>query len=307
MIPGIIRCCLYAPSCLSLASWSILAACEYSGTDLNSSQCFSPATGGVWKGTLIFGGAQLLVSQVRNLEEAWWVSVLGTLGSLIYSFIALILGMVHAGNGLGSVGGNDGSSSADKAFQVLNALGSIAFAYNFSLILPEIQRFVFDLPYLLFVPLPNVVCLTWTHAPPCPCSTLRQPPSAVRTMSKVSGISITGSYIFYILIAIGGYAALGSNVQPIILDSYVVSTFVAGVVVAGDESISLDVPTLSPSHSFNYRVQILWTKLGNSSGTDCHSHPHAQCVSSLRAGSFQHRRVARQVLVAQQGSQASNA
>lgn len=165
-------------------------ACEYSGTDVDSSQCFSPSTGGVWKSTLIFGAAQLLVSQVRNLEEAWLVSVFGTLGSLIYSFIALILGMSNASRGLGSVGGNDGSSMADKAFEVLNALGSIAFAYNFSLILPEIQ------------------------------STLKQPPSAVRTMNRVSGISITGSYVFYILIACGGYAALGSTTQPIILDSF---------------------------------------------------------------------------------------
>ena len=165
-------------------------ACEYSGTDVDSSQCFSPSTGGVWKSTLIFGAAQLLISQVRNLEEAWLVSVFGTLGSLIYSFIALILGMSNASRGLGSVGGNDGSSMADKAFEVLNALGSIAFAYNFSLILPEIQ------------------------------STLKQPPSAVRTMNRVSGISITGSYVFYILIACGGYAALGSTTQPIILDSF---------------------------------------------------------------------------------------
>lgn len=165
-------------------------ACEYSGTDVDSSQCFSPSTGGVWKSTLIFGAAQLLISQVRNLEEAWLVSVFGTIGSLIYSFIALILGMSNASRGLGSVGGNDGSSMADKAFEVLNALGSIAFAYNFSLILPEIQ------------------------------STLKQPPSAVRTMNRVSGISITGSYVFYILIACGGYAALGSTTQPIILDSF---------------------------------------------------------------------------------------
>ena len=53
-------------------------ACEYSGKDLTSSQCFYPSTGGVWKAILIFGGAQLLLSQVRNLEEAWWVSILGT-------------------------------------------------------------------------------------------------------------------------------------------------------------------------------------------------------------------------------------
>ena len=109
---------------------------------------------------------------------------------MIYSFIALILGMAHASNGRGSVGGNPGTSAADKTFEILNALGSIAFAYNFALILPEIQ------------------------------STLKQPPSAVRTMTRVSVIAITASYVFYIWVGVAGYAALGSNVTPIILNSF---------------------------------------------------------------------------------------
>jgi hypothetical protein len=31
---------------------------------------------------------------------------------------------------VGSVGGNPGSSTADKVFNVLNSLGAIAFAFN---------------------------------------------------------------------------------------------------------------------------------------------------------------------------------
>ncbi|KAI8112681.1 hypothetical protein M9434_004002 [Picochlorum sp. BPE23] len=164
-------------------------ACEIEGKDLSSSSCFSPSTGGIWKMTLVFGGAELFLSQVRNLEEAWWVSVIGAAGSLIYAFIAMILSLVHAGNREGSVGGRP-STSANKAFNILNALGAIGFAYNLSLLLPEIQ------------------------------DTLKQPPSAIRTMKKVCAIAITGSFFFYFVIAIAGYSALGDQVTEIVLDSF---------------------------------------------------------------------------------------
>eukprot|EP00889_Picochlorum_renovo_P000360 jgi/Picre1/27390/NNA_000357.t1 len=140
-------------------------ACEIEGKDLSSSSCFSPSTGGIWKMTLVFGGAELILSQVRNLEEAWWVSVIGAAGSLIYAFIAMILSLVHAGNREGSVGGR-------------------------SLLLPEIQ------------------------------DTLKQPPSAIRTMKKVCAIAITGSFFFYFIIAVAGYSALGDEVTEIVLDSF---------------------------------------------------------------------------------------
>ena len=155
--------------------------CSYAGEDLASPQCFSSATGGVWKMTLIFGAVELALSQVRNLEEAWWVSAIGTAGSLIYSLVALIISLAHAGNKLGTVGGRPGSSAADKTFNILNSLGSIAFAYNFSLILLEIQ------------------------------DTMKQPPSAVGQMKKACNIAVTGSFFFYIIVAIAGYLAVGNS------------------------------------------------------------------------------------------------
>ena len=164
-------------------------ACEIEGKDLSSSSCFNPSSGGIWKMTLVFGGVELLLSQVRNLEEAWWVSVIGTLGSLIYAFVAMILSLVHAGNREGSVGGRQ-STPANKAFNIMNALGAIGFAYNFSLILPEIQ------------------------------DTLKQPPSAIRTMKKVCAVAITGSFFFYFIVAVAGYAALGDQVEAIVLESF---------------------------------------------------------------------------------------
>ena len=161
---------------------------QYQGVD-PSDQTFSPANGGVWKMTLIFGAAEVVLSQVPSLEEAWWVSVIGTIGSLIYALIALILGLANASNNEGTVGGQS-STPANKAFNILNSLGAIGFAFNFSLILPEIQ------------------------------DTLKQPPSAVGTMKKVCGFAVTGCFVFYFMISVAGYAALGNSVQPIILDSF---------------------------------------------------------------------------------------
>jgi hypothetical protein len=37
-----------------------------------------------------------LTAQVPSLEEIWWVSALGTVSSLCYVFIALILGLIYS-------------------------------------------------------------------------------------------------------------------------------------------------------------------------------------------------------------------
>jgi len=68
-------------------------ACSLSDVDQASAQCFSADTGGLWKLTLMFGAAELLLSQVRNLEEAWWMSGVGAACSLIYAVVALCLGL----------------------------------------------------------------------------------------------------------------------------------------------------------------------------------------------------------------------
>jgi amino acid permease len=166
----------------------------------NPEDCtLSKSSGGIWIMTLSFGAVELILSQVKNLEDAWWVSTIGTVGSLVYALIALILGLISASNGLGNVDGipvgytiYDGTevSTADKVFGILNALGAIGFAFNFSLILLEIQ------------------------------DTLRQPPKASRTMKKSCTLAITTSFVFYVTVACAGYAAKGNDVAPMILDSF---------------------------------------------------------------------------------------
>ncbi len=58
------------------------------------------------------------------------MSALGTASSLLYVFIALILGLIYSGNRLGTVGGRAGSSTSEKIFGIFSSLGNIAFAFG---------------------------------------------------------------------------------------------------------------------------------------------------------------------------------
>ncbi|KAL6785098.1 hypothetical protein ACKKBG_A02425 [Auxenochlorella protothecoides x Auxenochlorella symbiontica] len=155
-------------------------ACGWQG--IESADCFNTS----WALTVIFGAVQVVSSLVPNLESAWWVSAIGTLTSIFYASVALVLGMIHASNGLGTIGGIP-SNPVNKAFEILNALGAIGFAYSFSSILVEIQ------------------------------DTLAQPPKAAKTMGKATTFAVTASFAFYFLVAIGGYSSLGNDVPSYIL------------------------------------------------------------------------------------------
>lgn len=180
-------------------------ACEYEGKDPKTSpECLSYETGGVWKMSLVFGGVEMLFSQIRNLEEAWWSSLVGSVSGVVYVLILLIIGFANVSNGEGTVEGittdvqclDDATgavtsiSTTDKIFGVLNGLGTIAFCFNFSLILLEVQ------------------------------DTLKQPPSAVQQMKKTCLFAIGGSFFCYFMVAVTGYAAQGDCVDSIVLNSY---------------------------------------------------------------------------------------
>lgn len=63
-------------------------------------------------------------------QETWWVSAIGALCSLTYCGIALIMGCIYAGNRLGSVSGNPGSSPADKAFSARMGGGGVCTVHS---------------------------------------------------------------------------------------------------------------------------------------------------------------------------------
>ncbi|KFM25230.1 Amino acid permease 2 [Auxenochlorella protothecoides] len=82
------------------------------------------------------------------------------------------------------------ANAVNKVFGVMNALGAIAFAYSFSIILLEIQ------------------------------DTLRQPPKASKTMKPAAMAGISAAFAFYFTVAVVNYSAFGNNVSGFILDAY---------------------------------------------------------------------------------------
>lgn len=131
---------------------------------------------------LIFGFLQILMSQIPNMHDIKWVSVIAATMSITYSFIVLGLGITHViGNGMikGSIEGINTTYTMEKVWLVAQGLGDIAFAYPYSLILIEIQ------------------------------DTLKSPPSESETMKKASTLSIAITTLFYLLCGGFGYAAFG--------------------------------------------------------------------------------------------------
>ena len=92
---------------------------------------------------LVFSVVQVVLSQFPSLEHITWMSVVAAVMSFAYSFIGLGLSVgqwVSHGGGLGGrIQGAVALSSTKKLWNVLLALGNIAFAYTFAEVLIEIQ------------------------------------------------------------------------------------------------------------------------------------------------------------------------
>ncbi|XP_039170400.1 probable amino acid permease 7 [Eucalyptus grandis] len=135
---------------------------------------------------VIFGVTQIMMSQIRDFHNIVWLSVLAAMMSFCYSFIGFGLGVAKvAENGkiLGSIGGVPAANPAKKTWLAFQAMGDIAFAYPYSLVLLEIQ------------------------------DTLKSPPAENKTMKKASVIAIIITTFFYLCCGCFGYAAFG-DVTP---------------------------------------------------------------------------------------------
>nr|CAD1842108.1 unnamed protein product [Ananas comosus var. bracteatus] len=129
---------------------------------------------------VVFGLFQLVLSQLPSLENITWLSVVAVATSFGYSFISLGLcagKWASHGDFRGTLAGTDNGSPGDKAFNVLLALGNIAFAYTFADILIEIQ------------------------------DTIKSPPPENKTMKKATFYGLVLTTIFYLLLGCIGYAA----------------------------------------------------------------------------------------------------
>lgn len=112
-----------------------------------------------WQATLLFAAVQLMMSQLPNLESAWWASAIGAAMSIGYATLATALGASQATNRLGTLMGRE-APPMQKTFGVFNAMGSILFAYNCAIVVTEIE------------------------------DTLREPPKAAVSMKKTLNVGL---------------------------------------------------------------------------------------------------------------------
>ncbi|KAL5070254.1 hypothetical protein RYX36_021141 [Vicia faba] len=136
----------------------------------------------------IFGIFQIFLSQIPDFHELSWLSIVAAVMSFGYASIGIGLSMAkiaekghHWETSLtGLVVGVDITSSK-KVWNTFQALGNIAFAYAFSIVIVEIQ------------------------------DTLKSSPPEHKTMRKASLIGISITTFFYALCGILGYAAFGND------------------------------------------------------------------------------------------------
>ncbi|XP_042520765.1 probable amino acid permease 7 isoform X2 [Macadamia integrifolia] len=91
---------------------------------------------------LLFGAIQIACSQIPDFHNMELLSILAAVMSFSYSSIGFGLGFAKViGNGMvkGSISGVHTSTTPQKVWKVTQALGDIAFAYPYSIILIEIQ------------------------------------------------------------------------------------------------------------------------------------------------------------------------
>ncbi|WOK94130.1 putative amino acid permease 7 [Canna indica] len=153
----------------------------------------APCSHGVNFYMLLFGIVQILFSQIPDFHEMAWLSILAAIMSFTYSSIGFGLGLAKViGDGTikGGIGGIPMASTAKKVWRVSQALGDIAFAYPYSIILLEIQ------------------------------DTLKSPPPENQTMKRGSMISIFITTFFYLCCGCFGYAAFGNDTPGNLLTGF---------------------------------------------------------------------------------------
>ncbi|XP_047151809.1 probable amino acid permease 7 isoform X1 [Vigna umbellata] len=142
---------------------------------------------------MMFGIVQIVMSFIPDLHNMVWVSVCAAVMSFTYSFIGLGLGLakvIENGRLMGSITGIPATNTANKLWLVFQALGDIAFAYPYALILLEIQ------------------------------DTLKSTPPENQTMKKASMVAIIVTTFFYLSCGCLGYGAFGNDTPGNILTGF---------------------------------------------------------------------------------------
>lgn len=150
---------------------------------------------------ITFAIAEVILSQIPDFDQVWWLSIVAAIMSFTYSAVGLGLGIAKvAENGkfqgslmgisIGAVTQAGTVTGTQKIWRSLQALGAMAFSYSFSIILIEIQ------------------------------DTLKSPPSEHKTMKKATLVSIIVTTVFYLLCGGMGYAAFGDHVPGNLLTGF---------------------------------------------------------------------------------------
>ncbi|DBA94087.1 TPA: Amino acid permease [Trebouxia sp. C0004] len=137
---------------------------------------------------LMFGAFQIILSQIPHLDDFWLMSVVVALVSFAYTSIGLGLSIgktSESGHSFGSLGGRQ-EAPVNKVWAILTGLGSFAFAYEFSIVLLEIQ------------------------------DTLKPTPSGCRPtegkqMKQATNFAILVTTAFYLSLGCLGYSAFGDQ------------------------------------------------------------------------------------------------
>nr|XP_043617513.1 amino acid permease 6-like [Erigeron canadensis] len=131
---------------------------------------------------MMFAVIQIILSQIPNFHELSWLSILAAAMSFAYSLIgfglsiAKVVGGVHVRTNIGI-----DLSGQEKVWKIFQAIGDIAFAYNYSPVIIEIQ------------------------------DTLKSYPPENKVMKKASLAGVSTTTIFYVLCGCIGYAAFGND------------------------------------------------------------------------------------------------
>ncbi|KAF3638566.1 putative amino acid permease 7 [Capsicum annuum] len=136
---------------------------------------------------------EIATSQIPDFHNMAWLSVVAALMSFCYSFIGLGLGfskVIDNKSIKGSIVGIPTKSASQKIWLVFQALGNVAFAYPYVVVLLEIQ------------------------------DTLKSPPPENQTMKKASMTAIVTTTFFYLCLSCFGYAAFGNDTPGNLLTGF---------------------------------------------------------------------------------------
>ncbi|KAM0950050.1 putative amino acid transporter, transmembrane domain-containing protein [Dioscorea sansibarensis] len=151
---------------------------------------------------IMFGITEIIFSQIPDFDQVWWLSIVAAIMSFTYSTVGLSLGITkvaengHFGGSVMGISIGTVTSSGtvitptQKIWRNLQALGDIAFAYSYSIILLEIQ------------------------------DTVKSPPAENKTMKNATLLSIIVTTTFYLLCGCMGYAAFGDDAPGNLLTGF---------------------------------------------------------------------------------------